>query len=179
MRTLEIKRSIFITWFDNLLPDYQELLLAARRVKPNAQAPYSGFKVGAAVLDVAGYVSTGVNVERCTYTQTTHAEQNAIDNMVSKYGPMAISAIAIDAVNDDRRLLVDEVVLNDLIFPCGHCLQIIWENCLTDTTRGVTIISYLDSKNLVALAPISSLLPVRFGPNNLGLDVFSKLREDR
>ena len=144
MRTLEIKRSIFITWFDNLLPDSQELLLAARRVKPNAQA-----------------------------------QQNAIDNMVSKYGPMAISAIAIDAVNDDRRLLVDEVVLNDLIFPCGHCLQIIWENCLTDTTRGVTIISYLDSKNLVALAPISSLLPVRFGPNNLGLDVFSKLREDR
>lgn len=171
MRLIETKKRFFVSDFNDLQYPEKDLVLAAQRVKVNSQSPYSNFKVGAAVLDTGGHISLGVNVERCTFTQTTHAEQNAIDSMVASYGPVTIDAIAIDAINQDRIINLDDIDISDLIFPCGHCLQIIWENC---SNGDVNIISYLGN-DLVAIATIDSLLPVRFGPNNLGVNPFQKV----
>ena len=170
MRVIEVKRHFFVSQLKELPPLDQYLLFFAKQAQANSQSPYSGFKVGAAVLDMSGNTSLGTNVERCTYTQTTHAEQNAIDSMVAQYGPIAICSLAINAINHENHLSIDEVKLEDLIFPCGHCLQIIWENCLD---ADVKIISYLGN-DLVARTTIGSLLPVRFGPSDLGINIFPK-----
>ncbi|MDO8669734.1 MAG: hypothetical protein Q7K65_05610 [Candidatus Buchananbacteria bacterium] len=171
-KSLVINGTIMIYEIDGLLSYLKELVLSAQSVQTNAQAPYSGFKVGAAVLDIHGHVSLGVNVERCTYTQTTHAEQNAIDSLVAQHGPVAIEVIAICGINQPRKINRYNISLNDIIFPCGHCLQIIWENC---SNKNTAIISDLGD-NLVAMSDIGSLLPVRFGPNNLNLNVFEPRR---
>lgn len=170
MRVIEVKKHFFVSTLRDLLYSDRELVFLAKQAQANSQSPYSGFKVGAAVLNISGDVSLGTNVERCTYTQTTHAEQNAIDSMVSQHGPIAIDSLAINAVNCENNFLIDEVKLEDLIFPCGHCLQIIWENCLN---ADVKIISYLGN-DLVAMTTIGSLLPVRFGPSDLGINIFPK-----
>jgi len=80
-------------------------------------------------LSESGTIYTGCNVERSTYTQTTHAEQNATDNMVAAEGPAKIVAMAI--VGAPERADIWNVE-RFACFACGHCLQIIWENCLAD-----------------------------------------------
>lgn len=62
------------------------LLELACRVRPNAHAPISHFKVGAAVESVLGNFYYGCNVEIPNFNGTTHGEQAAIANMVSKEG---------------------------------------------------------------------------------------------
>lgn len=170
---LDIRSSILVAPFEELPDVDRRLIFFARNTRLNSQSPYSNFKVGAAVLDINGNISCGVNVERCTYTQTTHAEQNAIDNMVTTYGPLSIETMAIDASSSELILSLDKIDLSDIIFPCGHCLQIIWENCLSSE---VIILSYLGS-DLVAKATIGTLFPVRFGPNNLNIKAGSEKNE--
>jgi len=90
MRIIEVSQQIFIGPLIEFQYYQRELLLFAQRIQSNAQAPYSNFKVGAAVRNVGGGMSLGVNVERATYTQTTHAEQNAVDSLITKHGPGGI-----------------------------------------------------------------------------------------
>lgn len=91
-----------------------ELILLARRAKENAYAPYSGFRVGAALLDSSGKVHTGCNVENASFGATNCAERTAIFKAVSD-GIRNFEAIAI--ASDSK----------DLIFPCGICRQVIAE----------------------------------------------------
>ena len=171
MRIIEVSQQIFIGPLIEFQYYQRELLLFAQRIQSNAQAPYSNFKVGAAVRNVGGGMSLGVNVERATYTQTTHAEQNAVDSLITKHGPGGIDTVAICAINGKGiEKPLEEIGLADLPFPCGHCLQIIWENCLAG--QEAEIFTYLGN-GLAARAKISSLLPLRFGPSNLGVDVFA------
>jgi cytidine deaminase len=168
-RVIEMSSKITLCKIKDLLPIDKVFLLAAQEARRNAQAPYSNFKVGAAV-SCSDTIFTGVNVERCTYTQTTHAEQNAIDSMVATLGPAPLKAVAVCIIdpNDDRDLDLEEINLNEVAFPCGHCLQIIWENC---DNQNVQIFTMVTNK-IVAMASISDLLPVRFGPTSLGVNVF-------
>ena len=94
----------------------QDLIAAAKAVRENAFAPYSGFRVGAAALGDDGVIYTGCNVESATYGLTMCAERNAIFKGVSE-GVKRFSAIAIVADTDK------------LTPPCGSCRQIIWEFC--------------------------------------------------
>jgi cytidine deaminase len=96
------------------MPD--ALLEAALRVRENAHAPFSKFKVGAAIEDGSGRIFTGCNVENATYGLTLCAERVAVFKAISE-GARKFSRVAVAA---DTDLLTP---------PCGACRQILWEFC--------------------------------------------------
>jgi cytidine deaminase len=92
------------------------LLQAALDVRQNAHAPFSNFKVGAAIEDDNGHIHTGCNVENATYGLTLCAERVAVFKAISE-GARKFKRIAVAADTD---------VLTP---PCGACRQILWEFC--------------------------------------------------
>ena len=94
----------------------ESLLAAALAVRENAFAPFSKFKVGAALEDVDGGIHTGCNVENATYGLTVCAERVAVFKAISE-GVRKFRRIAVAADTD---------VLTP---PCGACRQILWEFC--------------------------------------------------
>jgi cytidine deaminase len=92
------------------------LVEAALHARENAHAPFSKFKVGAALEDEAGRIHTGCNVENATYGLTICAERVA-----------AFKAIS-DGVRRFRRIAV-AADTEALTPPCGACRQILWEFC--------------------------------------------------
>jgi cytidine deaminase len=93
-----------------------KLIDAALAARENAHAPFSKFKVGAALEDQTGRVFTGCNVENATYGLTVCAERVAVFKAISE-GARKFTRIAIAADTD---------VLTP---PCGACRQILWEFC--------------------------------------------------
>ena len=100
------------------MTDSNALLAAARAARENAHAPYSEFKVGAALRAKSGKIYTGCNVENSTYGLTLCAERVAIFKAISE-GERVRDFDAIAVVTDT----------DDLTPPCGACRQIIWEFC--------------------------------------------------
>src|ERR1700722_9675924 len=94
----------------------ERLLEAGRAAMKNAYAPYSHFKVGAALLTARGDLFTGCNVENASYGVTNCAERSAIFSAVAQAVPkLEIRAIAV--VNDH----------DSPCSPCGACRQVIYE----------------------------------------------------
>jgi cytidine deaminase len=92
------------------------LIEAALGARHNAHAPFSRFKVGAALEDSAGRIHTGCNVENATYGLTLCAERVAVFKAIS------------EGVRHFRRVAV--VADTDVLTPpCGACRQILWEFC--------------------------------------------------
>ena len=123
------------------------LLEAAQHVAANAYAPYSHFRVGAALLLAdPDTIVTGCNVENASFRLTTCAEQAAIAAAVARHGPeIRIRAIAVVNLN------------NAPCQPCGACRQTILEFCLPDT---LILFPGLDGKPERRLLP--DLLPSGF-----------------
>jgi len=92
------------------------LQAAALAARENAHAPYSKFRVGAALEDAGGRVHTGCNIENATYGLTLCAERVAVCKAISE-GAREFRRIAIAA---DTEMLTP---------PCGACRQILWEFC--------------------------------------------------
>ena len=92
------------------------LIEAALQVRERAHAPFSKFKVGAALLGEDGQIYTGCNVENATYGLTVCAERVAVFKAVS------------EGVHKFRRIVV-AADTNVLTPPCGACRQILWEFC--------------------------------------------------
>lgn len=92
------------------------LLAAALAARQHAYAPYSHFKVGAALEDFSGRIHTGCNVENATYGLTICAERVAVFKAMSE-GVREFRRIAVAA--DSEKLTP----------PCGACRQILWEFC--------------------------------------------------
>ena len=95
---------------------YDALISAARIAREHAHAPYSNFRVGAAVRAKSGRVFTGCNVENATFGLTLCAERVAIFKAISE-GERGFDAVAVVADTDA------------LTPPCGSCRQILWEFC--------------------------------------------------
>jgi cytidine deaminase len=98
------------------LSDFSALVTAARDARTRAIAPYSGFKVGAALQTREGAVITGCNVENASYGLTTCAERVAL----------------LKALSDGHRHFVAIAVVADTESPtppCGPCRQLLWEYC--------------------------------------------------
>jgi cytidine deaminase len=128
------------------VPDQRQekLLRAARAAMKNAYAPYSKFRVGAAVLTTGGKMFSGCNVENASYGMTNCAERTAIFSAVAELGPkLELSAIAV--VNDH----------GVPCSPCGACRQVIYE-------FGPEAIVFFQSAKGSQQAHITELLPEGF-----------------
>ena len=96
------------------MADSDALVNAARAARENAVAPFSGFKVGAALETVDGTIVTGCNVENATYGLTVCAERIAMFKALSE-GHRSFTRIAVVADTSEPTP------------PCGACRQILWE----------------------------------------------------
>jgi cytidine deaminase len=94
----------------------RELARYARQARRRAHAPYSRFKVGAALRTTKGEIVTGCNIENASYGLTLCAERTAVFKAVSE-GLRRFDAVAV--VADTKRMTA----------PCGPCRQILWEFC--------------------------------------------------
>jgi cytidine deaminase len=122
-----------------------QLLEAARGVLDKAYAPYSRFRVGAALLTATGAVFSGANVENASYGLTLCAERAAVAAAVAGEGPgMKIRAIAV--VCDAPGACP----------PCGACRQVIQE-----FGGGDTVVIFYGPEGLVQ-RPLGELLPAGF-----------------
>jgi cytidine deaminase len=124
------------------------LIEAAKQARENAHAPYSNFRVGAALRSASGRIFGGCNVENATYGLTTCAERVAIFKAVSE-GERGFSAIAV---------VTDTEVLTP---PCGACRQLIWEFC------GDIPVSLANLKGKIEVIQMRELLPRPFDDSNL------------
>jgi len=94
----------------------KQLVQAARRVTKNAYAPYSNFRVGAAILTSKGEIVAGCNVENASYGMTNCAERTAIFFAIAAAGPkLDIRAVAVFNAQGVP------------CSPCGACRQVIYE----------------------------------------------------
>ena len=127
----------------------ERLIKAAIEAMPSAYAPYSGFHVGAALLDENGVIHQGVNVENAAYPQGNCAEASAIAAMIIE-GGRRIQAIAVAGRGDL------------LCTPCGGCRQRIRE--FADAKTPI-IICGEDGER--ARFTLGDLLPESFGPDHV------------
>lgn len=107
-----------------LTPEQAELVAAARAVREHAYAPYSQFRVGAALRTSGGEIFSGCNVENASYGGTICAERNAILGMVARASRPSNASAAW------RPRIAQIAVFTDaahLAMPCGLCRQVIAE----------------------------------------------------
>jgi homotetrameric cytidine deaminase len=126
-------------------PALLNLLDEASNAALHAYAPYSGFRVGAALRLITGEIVTGTNVENVSYGLTLCAERSALVRAVSQFGPkIKIEAVAVANLN------------NAPSPPCGACRQMLAEFILPDAS---VIFPVEDGKRVMAFR---ELLPLAF-----------------
>ena len=134
----------------------KKLIELALRARDHSYAPYSGFRVGAALETKEGTVYTGCNIENAAYTPTNCAERTAFFKAVSE-GCRDFCRIAIVGGKEDK----DEVA--DYAGPCGVCRQVMMEFCNPKEFQ----IIVAKSAEEYQVFTLEQLLPVGFGPGNL------------
>lgn len=128
--------------------NYETLLKKAYEVAEKAYAPYSKFKVGAALLTEEGEVFTGCNVECASFGGTNCAERTAVFKAISE-GYQKFTAIAVVSVSEK------------FTYPCGICRQV-----LNEFAPEIDVI--LDDHGTMKVINLKEMLPYSFGPSDLG-----------
>ncbi len=123
--------------------DSKFLVEEAKKGRENASAPFSKFKVGAALLTAGGTVYRGCNVENCTYALTVCAERVALLTAIAA-GERKFTAIAV--------VTQSEVPSS----PCGPCRQLLWEYC------GDIDVTIANLSGVTETMKLSELLPRPF-----------------
>jgi cytidine deaminase len=124
----------------------EKLVAQAREARQRAYAPYSGYRVGAALLTKSGRIYTGCNVENAVYPLCTCAERVAVVKAVSE-GEQAFDALAVVTENGGA--------------PCGSCRQTLRE-------FGEDIVVLIaDAAGAYRETTVAELLPDSFGANDL------------
>ena len=122
----------------------KKLKAAAKAAAGHAYAPYSKFRVGAAVLTASGKVFAGCNVENASYGATLCAECGLVSELHASGGGRLIAFACVDGTGS-------------VLMPCGRCRQLLWEHggaeCLVDTPTGIQ--------------PMSEVLPQAFSARDL------------
>lgn len=132
----------------------QELISAAMAQLERAYAPYSHFKVGAALLTEEGRIYTGCNIENAAYTPTNCGERTAFFKAVSE-GERSFRAICIVGGMGG--------VPTDYTAPCGVCRQVMMEFCSPEEFEIILARGVEDYQ----VYKLKDLLPCGFGPGNL------------
>lgn len=132
------------------LSQLKQLKTSAEKARRKAYAPYSGFKVGAALLTSDKKVFTGCNVENASYGGTICAERTAILKAISEGGATPIQAIHVISSSSDPWP------------PCGMCLQVMSEFC-----EPTTIVMTSGQKGQEKMFQLKDLLPESFDPRYL------------
>ena len=132
----------------------EEMISLAIRQLSFSYTPYSGFKVGAALLAEDGTLYTGCNIENAAYTPTHCAERTAFFKAVSE-GVRSFRAICVVGGKDG--------VLTEYAAPCGVCRQVMMEFCDPDRFQ-IILATGTDHYDIFTLR---ELLPQGFGPGNL------------
>ncbi|MBR6702246.1 MAG: cytidine deaminase [Clostridia bacterium] len=134
--------------------DNRELINLALKARKNSYSPYSGFRVGAALLTKSGKVYTGCNIENAAFGPTVCAERTAVFKAVSE-GERKFLKIAVAGGKDE--------IPDSYAYPCGVCRQVLAEFCGAD----FEIISAVSPEDYVSRT-LAGMLPDSFGPDNLG-----------
>ncbi len=124
------------------------LISAARQARENAHAPFSNFRVGAALRATSGRIFGGCNVENATYGLTVCAERVAIFKAMSE-GERGFDAISVVTDTDA------------LTSPCGECRQLIWEFC------GDVPVIMANLKGKIEIIQMKNLFPKPFDSSHL------------
>jgi len=157
------KRNISFTYseynsYKELSIEDQELVTTAKEAAKLAYAPYSRFRVGAALRLESGRIIHGSNVENAAFPSGICAERTSIAAAVSNYPDDKPVAMAITAINDKG-------MAADCISPCGNCRQVLSEE---EMRTGKQIRIILAGRNKIQVVEtISHLLPLGFNMNNL------------
>ncbi|MCA0754584.1 cytidine deaminase [Paenibacillus sp. N4] len=137
--------------YNGLQERYAGLLAAAKEAMARAYSPYSGFKVGAALLDDEGHIHYGCNVENAAYGPTNCAERTALFRAVADgKRPGQFDAIAVIGDTEEP------------IAPCGVCRQVLVELCPPDMP---VVMGSLNGK--WSVSTVSDILPGAFTPASL------------
>lgn len=117
-------------------------------------APYSDFKVGAALLTKNGKFYTGCNIENAAYSPTNCAERTAFFKAISE-GEREFQAICIVGGKSGK--------ITEYTAPCGVCRQVMMEFCNPEKFQVILAVN----EEKYQIYPLKELLPFGFGPNNL------------
>lgn len=129
--------------------DESAALAVARAARGRAYAPYSKFRVGAAVALASGKIVPGCNVENASFGGTVCAERTAILSSVATHGEANITGIAVVAEGTGA------------VVPCALCLQVMAEFCNADTPIILADMSIVHERTT-----FGALLPRPFGPGS-------------
>ena len=130
-------------------PDFEALFAAAAAIQPLAYAPYSRFRVGAALMAEDGSVHAGCNVENAAYPVGTCAEAGAVAALIGA-GRRAIRAVLVYGEGAEP------------VTPCGACRQ-----RLREFAAPLTPVAIAGPAGIRARFTLEELLPASFGPANL------------
>lgn len=136
------------------MTDKKELVRLALEAREYSYSPYSGFRVGAALLGRSGNVYQGCNIENAAYTPTNCAERTAFFKAVLE-GEREFEAICIVGGASERP--------TDYTAPCGVCRQVMMEFCDPKEFRIILAIDEQHTKEY----RLAELMPEGFGPENL------------
>jgi len=134
--------------------DYKNLAEAAIKARKMSYSPYSGFKVGAALLAKSGKVYTGCNIESAAYSPTNCAERTALFKAVSE-GEREFVAIAVVGAPAEG--------VGDYCYPCGVCRQMLKEFVTDDF-----VLVAVKAADEYRVHKFGEILPYSFGPADLG-----------
>lgn len=150
------------TNYQEISEEYKSLVNAAEAVLANSYNPYSKFFVGAAVLAEDGTIISGTNFENAAYGSTICAERAAILK-ANSMGYRKLKAIAIIGRGQDFEM-------PEVISPCGSCRQVIYEVSEL-SNQSMDVLMSNSSKDKIVISSINQLLPMAFGPKDLGVDL--------
>jgi cytidine deaminase len=131
------------------MTEIARLFDAARTVRARAYVPYSGYPVGAALLDAEGRIHAAANVENAAYPQSQCAEASAIGVMIAA-GGRRIRAVVVVAEGEH------------LVTPCGGCRQRLREFAPPDV-----VVHVGNETRILGRFTMTELLPHAFGPDHL------------
>lgn len=159
MKINELKISYKVLCHSELSPEEQALLQAATEAAHKAYAPYSKFRVGAAVLLGNGEILSGCNQENAAFPSGLCAERVTVFYANAKYPDVAVDTLLITVLDENGDYRGEPVP------PCGACRQVLSE---TETRQGKPMRILLVGKSKVyEFSSVSDLLPFIFSGNEL------------